>query len=148
MTYPLISVYEFSRAQTLVSPTSSLTPLPNQLPTVGAHLLIFPVHVPPTMDDASVRFPSSALERITAMDHENYRCAWLNIQFPAWLLKSERWQVLGAVVSEGEQELTKYESVEVFEGVLAYMIKWSIRDGLAKGFQAMGEALKKRAEES
>lgn len=56
--------------------------------------------------------------------------------------------MLSVVGCEGEQEVTKYESVEVFEGILAYVVKWALRRGLDQGFQAMGDALKIRAEES
>ncbi|KZP12881.1 hypothetical protein FIBSPDRAFT_897872 [Athelia psychrophila] len=137
----------FVRALSIVSKDSSQTPLRDEVPTAGAHLLMSRVHIPPTMDDASVRSPSSSLERITVLDHENYRCAWVYISLPTWLLKAERWQMLTVVNSgEGEGEVTKYESIEVFGGILAYVVKFFVRSGLVEGFQAMTDSLKQRAE--
>src|SRR5258705_206227 len=64
-----------SRGQTIVSKTDK-KPLNDQTPREGAYLLMSPVHIPPTMDDASVWLSSSSLELITVIDHENYRCSW------------------------------------------------------------------------
>ncbi|KAF7972271.1 hypothetical protein HWV62_18602 [Athelia sp. TMB] len=139
--------YHECRAQTIVSKDSSQTPLTDEAPTTGSHLLISRVHIPPTMDDASVRSPGSALERITVMDHENYRCAWVYIKLPRWLLSAERWQVLSVVEGEGGHEVTRYDTEETFGGILAYVVKFFMRGGLTQGFQAMADALKKRAED-
>ena len=62
---------------------------------------------------------------------------------PRWLLNAERWQFL--VEIEGEK--TRYETVEVFGGVLAYLIRVFVGNGLKKGFIAMAEGLKRRAEQ-
>jgi hypothetical protein len=99
------------------------------------------VNIPPSFGDKW--FPGSAFERITALDHENYRTAWVNIEMPQWLLNAERWQVLVAV--EGGK--TRYETIEVFGGLLAYLIKIFVGSGLKKGFIAMAEGLKHRAEQ-
>lgn len=96
------------------------------------------------MDDSSVWFPSSSLEVITVVDHENYRCSWRYISLPRWVLSADRWQAL----STTEDGKTKYESIEVFSGVAAYFLKFFMASGLKKGFDAMGEGLKKRAEET
>ena len=125
----------------MVSKTDN-KPLADQTAKEGEHLLMSPVHIPPTMDDASVWFPSSSLELITTIDHENYRCSWRYISLPQWLLSATRWQAL-SVVAGGK---TKYESVEVFTGVVAYVLKVVLRSGLRKGFEAMGEGLKRRSE--
>lgn len=136
-----------SRGQTLVS-ASSQTPLPDQTPFLGAHILMKPVHIPPTMDDTSVWFPSSSLERITVLDHDNYRCSWVYIsKLPKWMMHTERWQSLTVVQGEGEKEVTRYESILVFHGLLAYVIKLILQTGLKESSQAMGEALKERAEQ-
>jgi hypothetical protein len=95
------------------------------------------------MDDASVRFPSSSLELITVIDHENYRCSWKYIALPSWLLSTDRWQAVSTVLGGG----TKYESITVFSGFAAYFVKFFMGNGLQKGFEAQGESLKKRCEE-
>lgn len=43
---------------------------------------------------------------------------------------------------------TKYESIEVFEGLAAWLLKWFMAANLRKSVKAMGEALKQRAEEA
>lgn len=43
---------------------------------------------------------------------------------------------------------TKYESIEVFEGLAAWLLKWFMAANLRKSVKAMGEALKHRAEEA
>ncbi|KAG2757729.1 hypothetical protein P692DRAFT_20763691 [Suillus brevipes Sb2] len=116
-------------------------PLPDETPREGSYLYIHPVHIPPTFDNKWL--PSSAFERITVLDHENYRTAWVYVNTPHWLLNAERWQAL--VVVEGGK--TRYETIEVFGGVLAYFIKAFVGSGLKKGFVAMAERLKSRAEE-
>lgn len=44
------------------------------------------------------------------------------------------------------KNLTRYETILVFWGVLAYLVKILARSGLGKASDAMAEALKKRAE--
>ena len=139
----MLALFSTSRRQTMVSKTNK-KPLEDQTPKEGEYLLMSPVHIPPTMDDASVWFPSSSLEVITTVDHENYRCSWRYISLPHWLLCADRWQALSTVEGGG----TKYESIEVFTGLAAYFLKIFLRSGLKKGFTAMGEGLKKRCEEA
>lgn len=92
-------------------------------------------------------FPvSSAFEVITTLDTDNYRCAWVNAEFPSWLLAAERWQALVEVVEDGRKK-TRYETIEVFSGFLAYLIRLFVGGGLRAGFTAMAEGLKKRSEE-
>jgi hypothetical protein len=93
------------------------------------------------MNDSSVWFPSSSLEVITVVDHQNYCLAWRYISLPRWLLSAVRWQTL--TVEGGK---TRYESVEAFNGLLVYVLKYLIRGGLQRGFEAMGQALKDRSE--
>lgn len=99
-------------------------------------------------------FPSSlfrvshAFEIITTVDHASYRLAWRNLTAPGFLLGAERWQALSVVESDGAgTEKTKYETIEVFTGLLAYVVKFFLKSGLDAGFEAMGQDLKKRAEQ-
>jgi hypothetical protein len=85
----------------------------------------------------------SAFEMITTVDPENYRVAWVNISLPRFLLYAERWQSL-TVDGDGK---TKYETIEVFGGVLAYIIKFLMRKKLVMGFTAQAEGLKQWAEQ-
>ncbi|KZP33313.1 hypothetical protein FIBSPDRAFT_1036414 [Athelia psychrophila] len=148
---PLIDIVNAAtlnrRGQIIVSPKSPKTPLSDQTPVNGAYLRMHPVHIPATMDDKSVWLASSSFERITALDHENFRCAWVNEALPKWLLYTERWQTLTTVHRDGK-DVTRYESLLVFWGVLAYLVNVLMGSGLKKSSQAMGEALKKRAEDA
>lgn len=119
----------------------SKKPLRDQTPAVGKYLLMS-VHIPPTMGEASFLQKQSASEIITTVDHTHHRVAWRNIAAPAFLLGAERWQALSEVNGK-----TKYESIEVFTGILAYIVKFFMRDGLVKGFNAMAEGLKRRSEQ-
>ena len=92
------------------------------------------------MDD-SVR-TIKAFEQIIHFDEETHRLAWKTL-FPAWFIRGERWQAL----SKTEDGRTKYEAREVFAGIGAFTIKWFLSKNLQKSFDAMGEALKARAEQ-
>ncbi|TFY53914.1 hypothetical protein EVJ58_g9174 [Rhodofomes roseus] len=115
-------------------------PLPDQTAREGTYLLM-DVHIPPS-PDASRPPTSRPLEIITAVDHTNYRVAWVNCM-PKWLVNAERWQALSVV--EGGKTL--YETREVMGGIGAYFIKWFMFASLTKGFQAVADGLKKRAEQ-
>lgn len=117
-----------------------------QTPRAGAHLLIYPVHIPPSFDPPKIFPASSAFQIITTVDQDNYRCAWEDVKFPAWLLTTQRWQGLVEVVENGRKK-TRYETIEVFGGLLAYVMKMVVASGLQEGFIAMAEGLKKRSEE-
>ncbi|KAH7908676.1 hypothetical protein BJ138DRAFT_1157103 [Hygrophoropsis aurantiaca] len=132
----------FVRNQQITS--SKGTPLDDQTPHVGSFLSLRPVHIPPTLNDARWFPPSSAaFLRITAFDTENCRAAWESVGMPGWVLSTERWQAL--VEIDGGR--TRYETIEVFGGVAAYIIRVLLRGGLRAGFRAMAEGLKTRAEE-
>ena len=60
-----------------------------------------------------------------------------------WLMTTERWQWL----TRTEDGKTKYETIEVFGGIMAYLVKWLVRGKLELGFQAMANDLKSRSEE-
>jgi hypothetical protein len=78
-----------------------------------------------------------------------------------WVFWSKRWTELSVEVvdlyeesdrdeegvREGEgKRVTRYESIEVFGGVLAYVIKWLYGEGINEGFKEAAEGLKKRCE--
>lgn len=135
-----------SRNQCLTDGSKQPLGAAQQTPRAGAHLLIHPVHIPPSFDPPAIFPASSVFVIITAMDPDNYRCAWETADYPPWLLHSVRWQMLTEVVEDGRKK-TRYESIEVFNGVLAYAIKYFVGSGLQQGFTAMAEGLKKRSEE-
>ncbi|GAW00358.1 hypothetical protein LENED_001872 [Lentinula edodes] len=81
---------------------------PNSAPlSVGHHIKLYPVHLPPTLDDANVGLlqTSSVLAEVTVLDHNNYRVAWR----------------IAESGGAGVDVKCKYESYEVFKGILAYV---------------------------
>jgi len=132
----------FVRVQTLVN--SSKEPLSDQTPREGA-LIKMSVHIPPTMEKPGLFGKNSAFVKITTIDHVNHRAAWCTEGLPKFLLRTERWQALGVDVATGT---TKYETIEVFGGILAYFIKFFIAKNLALSFKAAADTLKKYAEDS
>lgn len=140
-----------SRNQTITD--SRKHALPDQSPQMGSYIHISPVHLPPTLDDTSVGMfnKSSAFCVITAADHGNFRIAWDTSGIPAWILRTQRWQWLTEVEADledgsGERKVTKYESVETFSGLAAYLVKWLMETKLNAGFQAQADGLKRWAE--
>ncbi|KAJ7701584.1 hypothetical protein B0H17DRAFT_1045894 [Mycena rosella] len=131
--------YKECRGQTIVS--ASGTALADQTPAAGKRLLIRPVHLPPTMGEPGFMQSHSTNVLITTIDHENYRAAWVGDGLPRWALHAERWQML---TMEGGK--TKYESIEVFSGIIAYIVKFFTGKNLVLGVRAMAEGLKSRAE--
>lgn len=130
----------FVRGQRLISASGAA--LADQTPKVGTKLLISPVHLPPTMGTPGFMQSHSVTVRVTTLDNENFRAAWVTANgLPAWVLHAERWQMLTV---EGGQ--TKYETVEVYRGVGAYVVKFFTGKYLVLGVRAMAEGLKKRAE--
>ncbi|KAJ7607433.1 hypothetical protein FB45DRAFT_948315 [Roridomyces roridus] len=135
----------FVRGQTLITPTG--TPLPSQTPTAGLRMRVSPVHLPPTMGEPGWGQSHSTVVRITTVDEEGYRASWVTegSDMFRWMLDCERWQVLTTEEVEGRTR-TKYESVEVFRGPVAYVV-WMFTGGnLRKGVSAMAEGLKRHAE--
>lgn len=134
-----------SRGQKLV--TDSGVPLPSQTPAVGLKIHIAPIHLPPTMGPPGFMQAQRTDVRIIALDHARYQAAWATASaggMPRWALYAERWQGLSVV--EGGR--TRYESREVFRGVLGWVV-WVFAGGnLVKGVRAMAEGLKQRAESS
>ncbi|KAF8192634.1 hypothetical protein K438DRAFT_1829429 [Mycena galopus ATCC 62051] len=130
----------FVRNQTLI--TAEGAALPDQTPTPNTVMRISPVHLPPTMGEPKFMGSHTALVQITTIDHENYRAAWVTAGPPRkWLLHAERWQML--TVEGGK---TKYESIEVFSGILAYVVQLFVGKNLVLGVRAMAEGLKSYSE--
>lgn len=97
------------------------------------------VNVPPTMEDTS--HYQAPRECVTHIDHTEHRVAWKYVSLPSCILNANRWQWL--TVEGGK---TKYESLEVFKGPAAYLVKWLYCKGLNQGVEEMGRGLKERAE--
>ncbi|KAI0790299.1 hypothetical protein BC629DRAFT_1288017 [Irpex lacteus] len=125
----------------------SNNPTPDQVAHEGSFLHLT-VHLPPSMSPPS-RFslfsPSTTQLTVSVLDETNHRVAWTN-RMPPWLLRTERWQWLTVVEEEDGSTKTKYESIEVFNGPAAYIVKFFVAPYLRIAFKAMGEDLKRRAE--
>ncbi|KAJ7153546.1 hypothetical protein C8R43DRAFT_885558 [Mycena crocata] len=129
-----------ARGQTIVSESGAA--LADQTPAAGQKLFISPVHLPPTMGSPGFMQSHSTNVLITTIDHENYRAAWITDGgLPRWALQAERWQML--TVENGK---TKYESIEVFRGIIAYVVKLFTGKNLILGVRAMTEGLKSQSE--
>ncbi|KAI6037991.1 hypothetical protein EDC04DRAFT_2699185 [Pisolithus marmoratus] len=137
----------FVRNQCLTDASKRPLPEEQQRPRVGDYLYIYPVHIPPSFDSPRLLPASSASQVITVLDAENYRCSWVCNDYPKWMLRTERWQVLVEVDEGDGRKKTRYETKEVFNGPLAYVVSAILGDGIKKGFVAMAEGLKKRSEE-
>ena len=88
------------------------------------------------------RRPSSTRLVVSLLDKEHHRIAWTN-RMPRWLMTTERWQWLTAL----EDGKTRYETIEVFNGWVAYFVKWFVAGQLRQGFQAMADGLKAKSEQ-
>jgi hypothetical protein len=120
----------------------SKKPIANQTLAVGQMIYMYPVHVPPTMDEPGFGQTKSAYVVTTTVDHDNHRVAWETAGLPKFLLHAERWQIL-TVVGDGKVE---YHTFEPFNGLLAYILKWFMKDKLQSGLEAVADGLKARAE--
>ena len=116
--------------------------LADQTPCEGSFLQI-KVNLPPTMEEPGFFGKSSAFVKVTTIDHTNYRAAWCTEGLPKFLLHTERWQALSVDEATGR---TKYETIEVFGGFLAYFVKFFVGKNLAIAFQANADCLKRCAE--
>ena len=115
-------------------------PLPDQSIVSEGHFLQLKVHLPATMEENGQ--VQNTRVKVTFVDHEAYRAAWSHVGLPNWLLRSERWQLL----SQTEDGKTKYETIEVFGGVMAYLVKWLKGADLDAAFNAFAVGLKERSE--
>jgi hypothetical protein len=131
-----------SRAQRIVD-SKTQQPLADQTPAENKYMLIYPTHIPPTMNDEGVWFRFSAYVIITVVDNENHRCSWEYATFRKypWLLCSVRWQALSEI-----DGITKYETIEVFGGILSYFMIPFFKKPLNHCFRASAEALRSRCE--
>ena len=125
------------RSQVVVDPADK--PHAEQAAHEGS-FLVLKANIPPSMAAPGWLTPSTRLV-VSHLDHENHRAAWTN-RMPRWLMTTERWQWLTTV--EGGK--TKYETIEVFNGFLAYIVKLFVASGLRVSFQAMADDLKARVE--
>ncbi|KAJ7042806.1 hypothetical protein C8F04DRAFT_1207830 [Mycena alexandri] len=115
--------YKECRGQTIVSATG--VALADQTPAAGDLMLISPIHIPPTMGEPQFMGSLSITVLVESIDHENYRAAW-------------------SLTIEGGK--TKYESIEVFHGILTYICNFFLRKKLKLGIKVMAEGLKSRCE--
>ncbi|KAJ8690323.1 hypothetical protein PTI98_011756 [Pleurotus ostreatus] len=130
----------FVRDSVLVDESEEI--LPDQTLAEGKYMLIAPVHLPPTMGKPGMFQKQSAFVKVVTVDPENCCLKWISIVGYPFLLRAERWQSL----SVGDDGKTKYETIEVFSGVLAYVVKLFTQANLKLGFEAMAQELKRRAE--
>ena len=105
-------------------------------------VLVLKTNIPPSLSPPGW-FSPSATEIITHLDPDNHRVAWANTA-PKWILAAQRWQSLTAV--EGGK--TKYETIEVFNGPLAWLMRWFMGRSLEGCFERMGQDLKNWVEQS
>ncbi|THH31655.1 hypothetical protein EUX98_g2541 [Antrodiella citrinella] len=136
---PNDSAHATKRTQVVTDKSQQV--LENQTAVEGA-ILNMTTHIPPTMTPQTR--PNHTHVTITHVDHENHRVSWALDSMPSWLLRSVRWQSVTPV--EGGK--AKYESIEVFNGLLVIFIKWFIGTNLKKSFDGMADGLKARAEQS
>ncbi|KAK7688549.1 hypothetical protein QCA50_008087 [Cerrena zonata] len=129
----------FVRTQAVVDKAGNV--LADQSISEGSFMQL-KVHLPATMEETGQ--VQNTLVRATFIDHEAYRAAWCHVGLPSWLLHSERWQLL----SQTEDGKTKYETIEVFGGVVAYLVKWLKGADLDAAFDAFAVGLKKRSEQA
>jgi len=132
----------FARSMTVTN--RAMLPLPDQTPEEGKHIQIV-ANMALGLEEPRYFDRGNAFVVISTLDSENYRVAWKTDMLPSFLLISERWQILTVDEVTGQ---TKYETFEVFDGVLAYLVKFFVGAKLAAGFKAAADSLKKRAEET
>ena len=81
-----------------------------------------------------------SVETITAIEPQHL-LAW-KTRSPAWLLRGERFQVLTAI----DSGKTQYWTREAFTGILAPLLQILLARDLQRGFDAVAQNLKARAE--
>jgi hypothetical protein len=139
--FPAYSTWNpFVRAAIVVSPLNIT--LPSQRPTEGLNLFLR-VQIPPLPLPVNSNTPDNPLatqfsyELITHVQPELGRLAWKYT--PDTLLQSERWQA----VSDVGDGTVLYESREVFDGVLAGVLRDTLGEKLQRSFEAQGKGLKR-----
>lgn len=86
------------------------------------------------------RLKVKSVETITAIEPP-HMLSW-KTRSPAWLLRGERFQTLTAI----DANTTRYWTREAFTGLLAPVLKITLGKDLQRGFNAVAENLKARAE--
>jgi len=126
---------------TLITPSGQ--PLEDQTPAEGKQIAIV-VNMPPKLGEPGWFGSGSATTQIEMLDSQNFRAVWTTVGLPHWLSHSERWQVLSVDETTGK---TRYDTIEVFDGLVAYVIKFLMGGKLSVGFRAAAESLKAKAEQ-
>ena len=121
----------------------SKQPLEDQTPAEGKHISIA-VNMPPKLEEPGWFGSGSATVQIEILDSQTFRAVWTTVGLPHWLSYSERWQVLSVDETTGK---TRYDTIEVFDGLVAYVIKFLLGGKLRAGFRAAADSLKARAEQ-
>ncbi|THH02629.1 hypothetical protein EW145_g6724 [Phellinidium pouzarii] len=129
----------FVRSMTIVN--ASKEEDADQTLAEGKYLLM-KCHIPPTMDDSARN--QAPLELVKVVDGVNHRLSWVNVDYPSFALRAERWQTLTAA-GDGK---SKYETWEVFNGVLAYFVKFFMEKSLRRSFDGFADGLKAQSERS
>jgi len=127
---------------TLINPSKQ--PLEDQTPAEGNQVSIA-VNMPPKLEEPGLFGRGSATVQIDMLDSQNFRAVWTTVGVPHWLSHSERWQVLTVDETTGK---TRYDTIEVFDGLMAYVIQFLLGGMLRAGFRAAAETLKARAEQN
>lgn len=112
--------------------------------------LIIKVQIPPLTPPVNSSTPSNplnsqtSLENITHVQHDLYRIAWAESDIPDIALSAQRWSALSVVPSSGGSggNVTLYESREVYDGPLAYVVEATYGKGLQEAFDAQATAMK------
>ncbi|KAF5350375.1 hypothetical protein D9758_012477 [Tetrapyrgos nigripes] len=148
----------FVRSQIITSPL--LIPISPQIPAEDLRLIITsqipPLPLPPDgppITNTSTGNPLEShitIENITHYQPDVHRIAWKLTGTPDALLSAERWSAVSEFIEEdGDGDETRwafYESREVYDGAIAGIVQTLEGEGLQKGFEAQGEALKMRVE--
>ncbi|KZV76460.1 hypothetical protein PENSPDRAFT_598369 [Peniophora sp. CONT] len=130
----------FARSQTVCD--EFFVPLANQTAFEGARLIIN-VQIPPLTPPVNRSTPSDLLhtqisfENVTHLQPDLHRVAWEPIDFPEFVVNATRWTAVSTV-----DNMTLYESAQVYSGALASVVGLLFKEGLQEAFDAQGVALK------
>ncbi|KZV71642.1 hypothetical protein PENSPDRAFT_605533 [Peniophora sp. CONT] len=130
----------FARSQTVCD--EFFIPLDNQTAFEGARIIInaqIPALTPPVNRSS----PSNPLhtqisfENVTHLQPDLHRVAWKQIDIPDIAVNATRWTAISTV-----DNMTLYESAEVYGGGLAGFVETLFGESLQEAFDAQGVALK------
>jgi len=131
----------FARSMTVTN--RAKLPLEDQTIAEGKHIQIV-ANMAPSLSEPRSSDRGDAFVVVSTFDPENYRVAWKSDMLPSFLLNTERWQILTVDEATGQ---TKYETFEVFGGIVAYLVRFMVGAKLVVGFKAAADSLKNRVEE-